>query len=57
MEAGDSLNMEPGEGYQVQGSAYGSCVTPKLVKWKGDWPMFKKLFKGCSSQRWRKRGN
>eukprot|EP01084_Bolivina_argentea_P084246 152405_1 len=29
---------------------YGSCVTPKLVKWKGDWSKFKKLFRAAAAR-------
>ncbi len=26
------------------------CVTPKLVKWKGDWNEFMKLFRAASAR-------
>ncbi len=49
--------MEADNGYQMKdvrdpelSEAYGSCVTPKLVKWKGDWNIFKKLFRAASAR-------
>ncbi len=40
------MQTDPGPDYET----YGSCVTPKLVKWKGDWSKFKKLFRAAAAR-------
>ncbi len=45
----DSLHMKEELSQGQSTGTYGSCVTPKTVKWKGDWTLFKKLFRAASA--------